>query len=125
MIDLGRFITREIRIFLLCTVGVAVLSALGVVVVHFARGGGRQQAEPMIPVLGTGEEPGPRAPYGLEIPDEIERFLTPEIRFYREPRERWSREEVDRFWMDPKEMGIDALAKQNRKKARELLDSVP
>ncbi len=117
--------TREIRIFLVCTAGVAVLASLGIIVVHFSRGGGSRPAEPVIPFLGTGEEAGPQAPYALEVPDEIERFLAPEIKFYREPRERWSRGEVDRFWIDPRELGIDALTKQNRKKVRELLDSVP
>lgn len=125
MIDLGRYITREIRIFLVCTAGVAVLASLGIVIVHLVRGPGKPQVESRIPVLGAGEAREPQAPYGLEVPDEIERFLAPELRFYREPREKWTREEVDRFWIDPKELGIEVLTKKNRNKVREILDSVP
>lgn len=125
MIDLGRFLTRRIRLFLVVVLAVALLGVVMVVVVHIVRAPAKRPVEPLVPLLQPAPEKEASAFYGLEVPDEIERYLAPELRYYRENRARWTKEEIDRFWKDPRELGIEVLKKENRKKLRELLDSVP
>ena len=125
MIDLGKYLTREIRIFLIVVFALALVGAAAAVIVHIARAPAKKPAEPRMPALQQTPEKETTAAFGLEVPDEIDRYLAPELRYYRESRERWPQDEVERFWKDPKELGLEALKKENRKKLRELLDSVP
>lgn len=70
----------------------------------------------------------PLAPINLttiEIPNEAERLQTWGIEQYRPPRERWSAEEVDRFWIDPGQIGSEYLSDTNRQLIEELLQGVP
>ncbi len=70
----------------------------------------------------------PLAPINLttiEIPNEAERLQTWGLEQYRPPRERWSAEEVDRFWIDPGQIGSEYLSDTNRQLIEELLQGVP
>lgn len=70
----------------------------------------------------------PLAPINLttiEIPNEAERLQTWGPEPYRPPRERWSTEDVDRFWIDPGQIGSEYLSDTNRQLIEELLQGVP
>lgn len=49
----------------------------------------------------------------LALPDERNLNALPKRFFYREKKEIWTREEIDKYWFSIKEIGIKTLEKQN------------
>jgi hypothetical protein len=123
---LKNFFTREVIIFFIIVFAVAVLSIIFLVVRSFITGTAEIKAEYAPPVIGKPEEAaGDYSVYDLIIPDEMDRYFSPALRYYRGPRESWSREEIDTYWVDPRRLGIDILTRENRRFLDELFDSVP
>jgi len=81
----------------------------------------------------THQTPEPAAPRLLvpidlttiEMPNEAERLQQWSWKRFRPPRERWSAEDVDRFWIDTAQVGAEYLSETNRRLIRELLSEVP
>ena len=81
----------------------------------------------------TQQAPAPAAPRLLvpidlttiEMPNEAERLQQWRWKRFRPPRERWSAEDVDRFWIDPGQVGAEYLSETNRRLIEELLSEVP
>lgn len=63
--------------------------------------------------------------YDFVVPDEVERFLSPEPVYFRRPRKMWTQEEIREFWLDPRELGIEVLKKENRARLDRFFDGVP
>lgn len=61
----------------------------------------------------------------IEIPNEAERLQSWGPERTRPPRERWSAEEVDQFWVDPGQIGAEYLSDTNRELIEGLLQGVP
>lgn len=61
----------------------------------------------------------------IEIPDESERLLSWRWKRYRPPRQRWTAQDVERFWLDPGGIGAEYLSQTNRRLIQELLQGVP
>jgi hypothetical protein len=121
-----RFFSRDIKIFFIIVLGVTVLSVLGAVIWSYASRPAKSAAEGILPIMGKPEDQtGAYSVYDLIVPDEIERYLTPDLKYHREPRESWSREEIDTYWVDPRKLGIDVLTRENRLFIKELFESVP
>ncbi len=45
--------------------------------------------------------------------------------FQREPQDRWSSEDIDRYWIAPEDSGIGEIGEHNRALIEEMLDRVP
>jgi len=43
----------------------------------------------------------------------------------REPRDEWTPDEVDRYWIDPEDTGIGEIGAHNRAMIEEMLDRIP
>ncbi|TVQ39258.1 MAG: hypothetical protein EA384_07085 [Spirochaetaceae bacterium] len=61
----------------------------------------------------------------IEVPNEAERLTQWSWMRFRAPRERWTAEDVDRFWIDPGRVGAEYLSQTNRRLIEELLSGVP
>jgi hypothetical protein len=74
------------------------------------------------------ENAGPEVPvsvYDFALPDEVERFLAPRPRYFREPGKPWTPEESREFWIDPRGLGIDILTRENRRKLDDIFERAP
>ncbi len=60
----------------------------------------------------------------LVLPDHGEPDGIPFVPF-RPRRERWSRQEIAEYWLDPQEIGVDVLDQRVENYMRELLREVP
>lgn len=45
--------------------------------------------------------------------------------FYREPLQRWTKDQLERYWVDPRDIGIELLQETNDKLIEELMESIP
>ena len=63
--------------------------------------------------------------YDFALPDETERFLSPEPTYFREQGIPWTEEDSAEFWVDPRELAIGVLERQNRRKIDALFERVP
>ena len=61
----------------------------------------------------------------IEVPNEAERLTQWSWIRFRAPRERWTAEDVNRFWIDPGRVGAEYLSQTNRRLIEELLSGVP
>ncbi|TVQ96553.1 MAG: hypothetical protein EA403_15935 [Spirochaetaceae bacterium] len=61
----------------------------------------------------------------LHLPDESERLTRRHWLRFRPPRERWTAEDVERFWIDPGMIGAEYLSETNRRLIEEMLKDVP
>ena len=61
----------------------------------------------------------------LFVPDELAVGNTPRWVPYRERRERWSSDDVDEYWLDPQEIGIDILSTTVHEEITQLLEAFP
>ncbi len=61
----------------------------------------------------------------LDLPDESERLTRRHWIRFRPPRERWTPEDVERFWIDPGLIGAEYLSETNRRLIEEMLKEVP
>ncbi len=61
----------------------------------------------------------------IVIPEEF--TLTGGERWYfsREPQMRWSKEQIDMFWIDPAEIGIDLMNEKNDEIVRDFVEGLP
>lgn len=84
----------------------------------------REKPRPDLPSLDS-QEPGSLSLYDFALPDGIETFLAPEPSRFRGPRTSWSPEEVEKFWVDPREAATGYLSEKNRKKLDEIFRGVP
>jgi hypothetical protein len=75
------------------------------------------------------EKPGeltkPIALYSFIIPQPEHTVTDPAFRLSRVRLPAWDKAMVDRFWADPAEIGLKALAEKNKKAAETLLESIP
>jgi len=70
----------------------------------------------------------------ISTPIEPDAYLVPEVRGFgtgvqwrlsRLPRDKWSEKDVSRFWIDPRVLVVEHLAKRNAETINNLLASVP
>ena len=61
----------------------------------------------------------------LDLPDESERLTRRHWIRFRPPRERWTAEDVERFWIDPGVIGAEFLSETNRRLVEEMLKDIP
>ena len=61
----------------------------------------------------------------LHIPNELAIGTTPRWVPYRDRRERWSVENVEEYWLDPQEIGIDILEETVHDEIYQLLEAFP
>ena len=125
MFDIKPALPRVKKSFIIGLAAGAVLTLVVVVTVIVFQGPPKPKAVPVAPNLTEGKEKLDLSVYDFALPDEIERFLLPSPQYFREPREKWTREEVDRFWKDPRALGIEVLTRENRRKLDELFQNVP
>ncbi|MDR2588161.1 MAG: hypothetical protein LBC67_01930 [Spirochaetales bacterium] len=59
------------------------------------------------------------------LPDERERFLAPRPWYFRAVGRGFSPEEVKGFWVDPRGLAVEFLARGNRKKLDDIFNRVP
>ncbi|MDR1931493.1 MAG: hypothetical protein LBQ57_01605 [Spirochaetales bacterium] len=73
------------------------------------------------------EEPpaGGITAYEFALPDELERFLSPRPRYFREPGSAWMEDDSREFRIDPRELAAGVLIRQNRKKLDDIFERVP
>ncbi len=45
--------------------------------------------------------------------------------FFREPISKWNQEQVDQFWIDPSEIGVNLLERESNKKIEDFIQSLP
>ncbi|MBN1524774.1 MAG: hypothetical protein JW904_09835 [Spirochaetales bacterium] len=62
--------------------------------------------------------------FSFVIPEAEQQSLEPSFYLFRTPLPRWDDLLVSRFWIDPNEIGIDTLSKENDKNIRELFDGI-
>ena len=79
-----------------------------------------------LPVLA---EEGPYIPrisaYDFALPDEVERFMSPQPVYFREPGVPWTEKDSRDFWEDPRDLAASVLGRQNRDKLDDILRKVP
>ena len=61
----------------------------------------------------------------LIIPEEFLEGDDPEWFFYRERQNRWTDEQVARYWVDPRIIGLEVLERRNDEIIEELFEHVP
>lgn len=113
------FDTRWFRIYLLGVVGAALIAVVITVMVGLSR---RPRIEPA---------PMPQRPPAVTL--KLSDFLIddpvpldePDWQLTRPPRQKWEREEVMEFWVDPVEMGIEQLGGENDRMVADFFDAVP
>ena len=72
------------------------------------------------------EEPLPRISiYDFALPNEVDRFLSPQPVYFREPGTLWTEEDSREFWQDPRGLAASVLARQNRLKLEAIFGKVP
>ena len=63
--------------------------------------------------------------YDFALPDEAERFLSPRPWYFRETGTPWKEEDSREFWVDPSELAVSVLRRQNRQKLDDIFGRVP
>lgn len=61
----------------------------------------------------------------FEIPDEFTLIGSDSWIYSREQQQRWTEEQVARFWIDPAEISFDILRMETDAKIQELLEKIP
>jgi hypothetical protein len=61
----------------------------------------------------------------VQVPDEMQKVLSLCLHYSRIPPAAWSREEIMRFWIDPKELAIEQLEKQLEDHMAEMMKEIP
>lgn len=131
-------VPREIRIFLLVTLALALVAVLVTIAVT-AASRGRTAAlsrpeELSVVDGGTGTDvgavPGPGGalridPDRLMIPDERETALGTGWIPSRTPADSWTAKDAAPYWTDPVELGIEILSRRNRDLIRSTLEGQP
>jgi hypothetical protein len=124
MFNLSGFFTREIRIFLLLVAALALLSVVVTIIVGLAASP-KEAPRSGPPILGGPMGESTFSVFDLAVPDETARALALEPALFREPRRMWSSEEVEAYWVDPRDLGIEVLSRENRKKIDAIFEAVP
>jgi hypothetical protein len=65
---------------------------------------------------------------GLKYPSERyapREFFSKGHDLYREPKEKWSSEDIAPYWIDPREIALEYLEKENRNYLEEMFESIP
>ena len=112
------FTAREVKLIAI-GVGAATLLAIAIsVTISLARNRSKSVAV------------RPQAPYelrvsDLEIPEEYVEFALPDWYVYRPRLSQWNAEQVRRFWVDPQEVELERLSRQNDERMRALFEHVP
>ena len=109
--------SRWFRIYLLGVAALALVAVLITVAVGLSR---RPEMEPAPAAK-------PAAPlkfsdFMIEDPVPLD---TPDWQLARPPREKWEREEIMEFWIDPVELGIEQLGGENDRMVADFFESVP
>ena len=63
--------------------------------------------------------------YDFALPDEAERFLSPRPWYFRDPGRQWTEEDSREFWIDPRDLAVSVLTRQNRHKLDQIFERVP
>ncbi len=134
MPDFSGFFTREVKLFLVGTLGVAVLAASLTALIMLLSG--RPDANPYLndPAAARAAAEGMK-PFSLPegyplqrdliLPAEDPSWLRRERQPYREKKTQWSTGDVMEFWIDPREIGIDILEQRNRETLERMFREVP
>ncbi|MFO8065752.1 MAG: hypothetical protein R6V29_14105 [Spirochaetia bacterium] len=75
-----------------------------------------ENARPQLPNVGIDD---------LAVPNEGRRLENWTWQRYRTPGNPWDEEEVDRFWVDPKEPALEYLGTRNDEEVERILQNVP
>ena len=116
------FTPTELRIIAIA-VGVATAVAIVITVAASMPGSRRDQDSPELP---TGQ--GPRVDVrvsDLIIPEEFLESDEPDWFYYRERQTRWTDEQVSRYWVDPRIIGLEVLERRNDEIIEEMFEHVP
>jgi hypothetical protein len=133
--------TRELKFYLI-GVGLLTLIALFVTVLIMLIGGGGGQtpedaAESGTEITGAGtadgepsgtEEifaPGERTVSRMKVPEEYRRLFEPSWKPFRRIHDTWSREQIDRYWIDPREIVEQQVKKESEKAVESFLEELP
>jgi len=112
--------SRWFKIYLLAVAGLALIAVAITVIVNVSR---RPQVEISV------YEPEYNGTSDLKLSDfMIEDPLPmddPDWTYARQSKDRWSQQEVDYFWVDPVEIGIEELEKENDKMVEDFFEAVP
>ena len=63
--------------------------------------------------------------FEFALPDEAERFLSPRPWYFREQGIPWTEEDSREFWIDPRDLAVAELTRQNRRKLDYIFERVP
>lgn len=121
------------RVTVAAVLGLGLLAALlTVVVVLISRPGGDAAGEGAT----AGDAASPTAPAGsrplpsvtledFRVPNEGQRLENWWWERYRTPGKQWTEDQIDRFWEDPVEAGLDYLEARNDEEMERILENVP
>ena len=115
------FSNSEIKIIGLTVAAATVLAVVITVSIGLSK---RDRGAPQ-----TGQSGGREVelPYITDIVIPEEFTLTGGERWYfsREPLKRWSQDQVDLFWIDPGEIGIDLMTEESNNAIEKLVEEIP
>lgn len=60
----------------------------------------------------------------FSVPNEDRRLLTPAPAPFRTPRDSWDADDIGRFWISPRDIGVDWLADQSDKEIERILETI-
>lgn len=123
MFNFADRLTRDIKIYLLIVLALAFV-AVGLVVVFSLGARSKAPLQEGPPVLGSSVAVEGYSVLDLAVPDETDRVLSLKPILFREPRLKWSQDEIQTYWVEPREIGIEILTRENRKKMNEIFDTV-
>jgi hypothetical protein len=132
--------TRELKFYLI-GVGLLTLIALFVTVLIILIGGGEAQeqgsAESGTEITDDGTAggepsavdeifaPGERTVSRMKVPEEYRRLFEPSWKSFRHIHDTWSREQIDRYWIDPREIVEQQVKKESEKAVESFLEELP
>jgi hypothetical protein len=81
------------------------------------------------PAAAASQSPAARAEFSLSLSDFIlpeppSQAKPPAFHHMRQPLQRWSREQIDKYWVPPRDVAAEVLGRINDKGMKELFDSL-
>ncbi len=126
---------KELKLYLI-GVGLLTLVVLFVTVLIMLMGGRggeeRESAEAGTEISGaetSGADaifaPEEQAVSRMEVPQEYRRLFEPNWKPFREVHEKWSRDQIQRYWIEPRDIVEQQVKKESEKAVESFLEELP